>query len=73
MTETTKRKDVMSFKASLSALMTLTKLQLQENMDVSYLRSFKATLFKAVFMILEFVAVTAVCYFLFYFSECMNI
>ena len=73
MTETTKKKDVTSFKASFNALMTLTKMQLQEKMDVSYLRSFKATLFKTVFMLLEFVVVTVVCYFLLYFASLLKV
>ena len=65
MTDATKKKDVISFKSSFSALMTLTKMQLQEKMDVSYLRSFKATLFKIIFVILEFAAITAICTVLF--------
>lgn len=73
MTETTKRKDVTSFKASCSALVTLTKMQLQEKMDLSYLRSFKATLFKVIFTVLEFVAVTAVCAVLFWLCQLFGI
>ena len=60
------RKETPSAKDSFSALMTLTAMQLKEKMDVSYLRSFKKTLFKVVFTILEFVAVTAICALLFY-------
>jgi hypothetical protein len=35
-------------------------------MDLGFLRSFKATLFRIVFFILEFAAVTAICYLLFW-------
>lgn len=62
----TKKKDVMTLKSALSALGTLTAMQLKEKMDVSFLRSFKATLFRVIFFILEFAAVTAICYLLFW-------
>ena len=56
-----------SLKKSLSTLKTLTMMQLKEKMDFSYLRSFKATLFHYIFFIIEFAAITAICYLLFYF------
>lgn len=65
MTET-KKKDVMTVKSALSALKTLTEMQLKEKMNLGFLRSFKATLFKVVFFILEFAAMTAICYLLFW-------
>ena len=73
MTETIKRKDVTSFKASFNALMTLTKMQLQEKTDLSYLKSFKATLFKVVFGLLEFALVTVICYLLFWVCGIMRV
>lgn len=72
MTETIKKVRP-TIKDSYSALMTLTAMQLKEKMDVSYLRSFKATLFKVIFMILEFVAVTAICALLFFVCQLFGI
>ena len=62
-----------SLKKSLSTLKTLTMMQLKEKMDFSYLRSFKATLFHYIFFIIEFAAITAVCYFLFYFAGLLSL
>ena len=55
-----------SLKRSLSVLKTLTVMQLKEKMDVSYLRSMKKTLFHVIFFILQFVAIAAICYLLFW-------
>ena len=62
-----------SLKKSLSTLKTLTMMQLKEKMDFSYLRSFKATLFHYIFFIIEFAAITAICYFLFYFAGLLSL
>ena len=51
-------------KQNLSTVWTLTKMQLKEKMDVSYLHSFKEALFKIVFMIIQFVAITVICFLL---------
>lgn len=55
-----------SLKRSLSVLKTLTVMQLKEKMDVSYLRSMKKTLFHVIFFILQFAAIAAICYLLFW-------
>lgn len=67
------QKEKLSIKRSFSALMTLTAMQLKEKMDVSYLKSFKATLFKIIFMIIEFAAVTAVCALLFFVCQLFGV
>jgi hypothetical protein len=69
----TKKKDVMTLKSGLSALKTLTAMQLKEKMDLGYLRSFKQTLFKAIFFILEFAGVTAICYLLFWACQLLRV
>lgn len=73
MTEQTKKKDVKSFRRAVANLKTLTLMQLKEKMDVSYLRSFKKTLFKVIFTIIEFAAITAFCFLLFYLSRLLKI
>ena len=58
---------------NVRALWTLTIMQLKEKMDVAYLRSFKKTLFHVIFAILEFAAITAVCYLLFWAAKLFNV
>ena len=41
-------------------------MQLKEKMDVSYLSSMKKTLFRVIFFVLQFVAISAICYLLFW-------
>jgi hypothetical protein len=48
-------------------------MQLKEKMDVSFLRSFKKTLFRVVFFILEFAVIAAICYLLFYLSSLLKL
>lgn len=55
-----------SFSRSLAVLKTLTIMQLKEKMDVSYLSSMKKTLFRVIFFILQFAAISAICYLLFW-------
>ena len=43
-------------------LATLTAMQLKEKMDLGFLRSKRKTLFKTVWLLVEFIAVTAICY-----------
>ena len=62
-----------SFKRSVSVLWTLTIMQLKEKMDVSYLRSFQKTLFRVIFFLLEFVAIGAICYALFYVANLFKV
>ncbi len=73
MTEQTKKKDVKSFRRAVANLKTLTLMQLKEKMDVSYLRSFKKTLFKIIFTVIEFAAITALCFLLFYLSRLLSV
>ena len=72
MTET-KKKDVITLKSALSALKTLTAMQLKEKMDLGFLRSFKQTLFKIIFFIIEFAVVTAICYLLFWACQLLRV
>ncbi len=73
MTEKTKKKDVFSLKRALANLKTLTIMQLKEKMDVAYLRSFKQTLFRVIFFILEFVIISGVCYLLCFLAQFLNV
>lgn len=52
---------------------TLFKMQLKEKMDLSYLKNPKQCLFKIVFSILGFVAVTAVAYVLLFLCQFLNL
>ena len=61
------------FKRSLSALWTLTVMQLKEKMDVAYLRSFRQTLFRVIFFVLEFAAITAICFLLFWAAQMLKV
>ncbi|MBQ7344302.1 MAG: hypothetical protein IJW53_06050 [Clostridia bacterium] len=49
-----------TLRESWRALSTLVKMQLKEKMDLSYLRSTRALIFKLVWLIIEFAAITAV-------------
>lgn len=62
-----------SFKRSLSSLWTLTIMQLKEKMDVAYLRSFRQTLFRVIFFVLEFAAITAICFLLFWAAQMLKV
>ena len=42
------------------SLSTLVKMQLKEKMDMSYLRSVRGIIFKTVWLLIEFAAITAV-------------
>lgn len=46
-------------------LLTLVKMQLKEKMDMSYLRSTRRLIFKIVWLLVEFAAITVVIYFVF--------
>lgn len=62
-----------SKKGQLSALWTLTVMQLKEKMNVDYLCSFKKTLFHVIYFVLEFAAITAICFLLFYAAKLLNV
>lgn len=51
---------VESFLEAWCALVTLVKMQLKEKMDMSYLRSTRRLIFKTVWLLIEFAAITAV-------------
>ncbi len=57
----------------LSALTILVKMQLKEKMDLGYMRSKKKTLFKFIWLIIEFAAITVIFYFAFYFLKLLGI
>ncbi len=71
MTERVKEKG--SLKRTLKNLITLVVMQLKEKMDLSYLGNFRKTLFKAVYFAIEFIVVTVLCYFLFYFCKVFKV
>lgn len=73
MTEQRKNKDVKSVRRALANLGTLTAMQLKEKMNLSFLRSFKKTLFQIIFFIIEFAVITAICFLLFYFAKFLKI
>ncbi len=62
-----------SFKRSLSVLKTLTVMQLKEKMDVSYLRNKKDTIFHVAFFLIQFAAITAICWLLFWLVELLKV
>ncbi len=62
-----------SFVEQLRALITLVKMQLKEKMDMSYLRSTRKFIFKLVWLLVEFAAITAVIYVVFYFLKLLSI
>ncbi len=62
-----------SFRESFFILKTLTMMQLKEKIDLSYVGNFRKTLFKIIYFLLEFAAVTAVCFLLFYFAKLFGV
>ena len=58
---------------SLRALVTLVRMQLKEKMDLSYFRSKRALIFKIVWLIIEFAAITAVLSVAFYFIKLLGL
>ncbi len=71
----TKQKDTLieSSRENLKALKTLVKMQLKEKMDLSYLRSPRQFLFKVIWLIIEFVAITAVIAVVFHFVKLLSL
>lgn len=57
---------IAQLRRGLSTLKTLTSMQLKEKMDLSFLRTTKKRIFHAVYFLLEFVGVGAICYLLFF-------
>ncbi len=62
-----------SLRQSLSALKTLTVMQIKEKMDVSYLRSVKKTIFHVVYTVLEFAVITAICFVLLWAAKLLGV
>lgn len=62
-----------SFKDSVDALITLVRMQLKEKMDISYTRSARAIIFKIVWLLVEFAAITAVLTVAFHFIKLLGI
>ena len=62
-----------SVRESLSNLVTLVKMQLKEKMDLSYLRSTRRLIFKLVWFIIEFAAITAVLTILFNYIKLLGL
>ena len=56
-----------------SSLFTLTRMQAREKIDFSYLRSFKATLFKVIYSVIGFVLITLICYFIMFFAQLLTV
>ena len=71
MTKTTSKKNdlMQSIKENGRTLSTLVKMQLKEKMDMGYLRSTRKLIFKAVWLLVEFAAITALIYLAFYFMK----
>lgn len=62
-----------AFCDSMKTLLTLVKMQLKEKMDMSALRSKKKFFFKLIWLIVEFVLITLIFYFLFYFVQLLGL
>ena len=58
---------------SYRALVTLVKMQLKEKMDMSYLRSVRSLIFKIVWLLIEFAAITVLIYFVFNYVMLMGL
>lgn len=65
--------ELKGFKRSFSVLKTLTVMQLKEKLDMSYLGNFRKTLFKTIWTVIEFAAITAVCFLVFHFIKILGI
>ena len=61
------------FRSKMKTLFTLVKMQLKEKMDMSALRSKKKFFFKLIWLIVEFVLITLIFYFLFYFVQLLGL
>ncbi len=62
-----------SFFEAMRVLTTLVKMQLKEKMDMSYLRSTRRLIFKIVWLLAEFAAITAVLFVVFYLLKLLSI
>ena len=62
-----------SFLEAWNSLSTLVKMQLKEKMDMSYLRSVRKLIFKIVWLLIEFAAITAVLYLVFNYIKLLGL
>lgn len=62
-----------SLRESFRALITLVKMQLKEKMDLGYLRSTRKLIFKLVWLVVEFAAITAIIGVAFYFIKLLGL
>ena len=62
-----------TFIESWRALSTLVRMQLKEKMDMSYLRSLRRFIFKLVWLLVEFAAITVVIYFIFHYVQILGL
>lgn len=62
-----------SFSESFRALTTLVKMQLKEKMDLGYTRSLRKLIFKIAWLVIEFVAITAVIAVIFFFVKMLGL
>lgn len=61
------------FRQAVRQLKTLTMMQLKEKLDLSFVRSFRKTLFKIVWLIVEFAAITAICTLIFNYVKILGV
>ena len=75
MTKTKLKKDgfFTSFLEGWRALVTLVKMQLKEKMDLGYMRSKRKLIFKLVWLLIEFAAITAIIAVVFYFVKLLGL
>jgi len=62
-----------SFSQNLRALKTLVKMQLKEKMDIGYTRSLRKLIFKIVWLLIEFAAITAIIAVIFYLVKLLGL
>ena len=62
-----------SFLEGFRALVTLVKMQLKEKMDLGYLSSKRKLIFKTVWLLIEFTAITAIIGVVFYFIKLLGL
>ena len=62
-----------NFKQAVRQLKTLTMMQLKEKIDLGFLRSFRKTLFKIIWLVVEFAAITAICTLVFNYVKILGI
>ena len=62
-----------SLRENWKALSTLVKMQLKEKMDLGYMRSPRKLIFKLVWLLIEFVAITAIIAVIFYFIKLLSL